>query len=183
MYANCDNVRNAATRCRPIATTAERASPSDSPTSGVIAQTTGLIDPSHALSANITEDQLHCDHGASTESIGQGTVRTVEAVDIRSHGITHPSEGSDDQSRSQNEAEKVEMKSSGSMPVPPPNFCCPISMEIMSDPVMVATGHTYDRSCIEKWLTSGHGTCPLSGQRLRHTELTPNIALRNIIQV
>ena len=53
----------------------------------------------------------------------------------------------------------------------------------MSDPVMVATGHTYDRSCIEKWLAQGHRTCPVTGMRLRHLELTPNHALRNAIQV
>ncbi len=27
----------------------------------------------------------------------------------------------------------------------PASFYCPISMELMADPVMVATGHTYDR--------------------------------------
>lgn len=56
-------------------------------------------------------------------------------------------------------------------------------MELMSDPVMVATGHTYDRSCIEKWLAQGNRTCPVTGMRLRHLELTPNHALRNAIQV
>lgn len=56
-------------------------------------------------------------------------------------------------------------------------------MELMADPVMVATGHTYDRSCIEKWLAQGHRTCPVTGMRLRHLELTPNHALRNAIQV
>lgn len=56
-------------------------------------------------------------------------------------------------------------------------------MELMSDPVMVATGHSYDRSCIQKWLEQGNRTCPVTGLRLRHLELTPNIALRNAIQV
>lgn len=27
----------------------------------------------------------------------------------------------------------------------PTSFHCPISMELMADPVMIATGHTYDR--------------------------------------
>jgi hypothetical protein len=48
---------------------------------------------------------------------------------------------------------------------------------------MIATGHTYDRVCIERWLRSGHKTCPVTGMRLRHNELTPNFALRNAIQV
>lgn len=78
--------------------------------------------------------------------------------------------------------EKAEPGANGK-PTPPAHFTCPISYEIMSDPVMIATGHTYDRACIEKWIASGHRSCPLSGQKLRHSELVPNIALRNIIQV
>lgn len=69
------------------------------------------------------------------------------------------------------------------LPQAPASFYCPVSMELMSDPVMVATGHTYDRSCIEKWLAQGNRTCPVTGMRLRHLELVPNHALRNAIQV
>ncbi len=68
-------------------------------------------------------------------------------------------------------------------PQAPTSFYCPVSMELMSDPVMVATGHTYDRVCIERWLQQGNRTCPVTGMRLRHLELTPNHALRNAIQV
>jgi hypothetical protein len=68
-------------------------------------------------------------------------------------------------------------------PQAPASFYCPVSMELMSDPVMVATGHTYDRTCIERWLQQGNRTCPVTGMRLRHLELTPNHALRNAIQV
>jgi hypothetical protein len=48
---------------------------------------------------------------------------------------------------------------------------------------MVATGHTYDRASIQRWLNAGHKTCPVTGSRLRHLELTPNHALRSAIQV
>lgn len=65
----------------------------------------------------------------------------------------------------------------------PSSFYCPISMEIMAEPVMVATGHTYDKDCIERWLSQGHRTCPVTGQKLRHLELVPNFALRTAIQV
>ncbi|KAE8696690.1 U-box domain-containing protein 13 [Hibiscus syriacus] len=37
-------------------------------------------------------------------------------------------------------------------PVIPDDFCCPISLELMKDPIIVSTGQTYERSCIEKWL-------------------------------
>lgn len=49
------------------------------------------------------------------------------------------------------------------------------------DPVILATGHTYDRHSIERWLAQGHKTCPVTGMRLRHLELTPNFALRSAI--
>ena len=65
----------------------------------------------------------------------------------------------------------------------PSSYCCPISMEIMVEPVIVATGHTYDKECIQTWLSQGNRTCPATGQKLRHLELVPNFALRNAIQV
>jgi F-box/WD-40 domain protein 7 len=70
-----------------------------------------------------------------------------------------------------------------SAPQAPTSFYCPISMELMADPVMVATGHTYDKVCIERWLAQGNKTCPVTGMKLRHLELWPNYALRAAIQV
>ena len=50
------------------------------------------------------------------------------------------------------------------------------------DPVILATGHTYDRENIEHWIQQGNRSCPMTGMKLRHTELTPNFALRNAIR-
>ncbi len=69
------------------------------------------------------------------------------------------------------------------VPRAPASFYCPIAMDLMTDPVMVDTGHTYDRICIERWLQQGNRTCPVTGMRLRHLELVSNHALRNAIQV
>ncbi|XVF84190.1 hypothetical protein PTKIN_Ptkin17bG0005600 [Pterospermum kingtungense] len=63
----------------------------------------------------------------------------------------------------------------------PADFRCPISLELMRDPVVVASGQTYDRESINHWIESGHTTCPKTGQTLAHTELIPNRALRNLI--
>ncbi|CAL5092918.1 unnamed protein product [Urochloa decumbens] len=63
----------------------------------------------------------------------------------------------------------------------PDEFRCPISLELMKDPVIVATGQTYERVCIEKWLASGHHTCPNTQQRMTNTTLTPNYVLRSLI--
>ncbi|XP_068639290.1 LOW QUALITY PROTEIN: U-box domain-containing protein 15-like [Aristolochia californica] len=64
----------------------------------------------------------------------------------------------------------------------PSEFLCPISLEIMTDPVIVATGQTYERSSIQMWLESNHRTCPITRQPLAHLSLAPNYALRNLIQ-
>ncbi|KAK4254958.1 hypothetical protein QN277_008026 [Acacia crassicarpa] len=63
----------------------------------------------------------------------------------------------------------------------PDDFRCPISLELMKDPVIVSTGQTYERSCIEKWLEAGHSTCPKTQQTLTSTVLTPNYVLRSLI--
>lgn len=66
-------------------------------------------------------------------------------------------------------------------PVIPDDFRCPISLELMRDPVIVSTGQTYERSCIQKWLDGGHKTCPKMQQTLVHTALTPNYVLKSLI--
>ncbi|KAH7863345.1 hypothetical protein Vadar_016280 [Vaccinium darrowii] len=63
----------------------------------------------------------------------------------------------------------------------PDYLCCPLSLKLMSDPVVVSTGQTYERSCIEKWLEAGHETCPKTQQALTSTALTPNYLLRSLI--
>ncbi|KAF6160250.1 hypothetical protein GIB67_019019 [Kingdonia uniflora] len=65
----------------------------------------------------------------------------------------------------------------------PSYFLCPISLEIMRDPVTLSTGITYDRENIEKWVFSGRNdTCPLTKQILVDMELIPNHTLRRLIQ-
>lgn len=63
----------------------------------------------------------------------------------------------------------------------PADFRCPISLDLVRDPVVVSTGQTYDRASINLWIESGHTTCPKTGQTLDHTGMIPNRALRNLI--
>ncbi|XP_058100871.1 U-box domain-containing protein 17 [Magnolia sinica] len=63
----------------------------------------------------------------------------------------------------------------------PKDFCCPISLDLMRDPVIISTGQTYDRASISRWLEEGHCSCPKTGQMLMHTRLVPNRALRSLI--
>ncbi|KZV55192.1 U-box domain-containing protein 8 [Dorcoceras hygrometricum] len=64
----------------------------------------------------------------------------------------------------------------------PDDFKCPISLEIMSDPVILSSGHTFDRASIQQWLDAGHRTCPISKLPLPEPpSLIPNHALRSLI--
>lgn len=64
----------------------------------------------------------------------------------------------------------------------PPHFRCPISMEVMKDPVTISTGVTYERRNIEKWFfTYKMKTCPATMQTLHDFHLTPNITLKRLI--
>ncbi|KAG0486684.1 hypothetical protein HPP92_008779 [Vanilla planifolia] len=63
----------------------------------------------------------------------------------------------------------------------PTHFRCPLSLRMMTDPVIVASGQTYERSFIQKWLDSGLTICPMTRQTLTHRNLTPNFTVKAMI--
>ncbi|CAL0327587.1 unnamed protein product [Lupinus luteus] len=60
-------------------------------------------------------------------------------------------------------------------------FRCPISLDLLEDPVTLCTGQTYDRSNIVKWLDAGNLTCPVTMQKLHDSSIVPNHTLRHLI--
>jgi hypothetical protein len=63
-----------------------------------------------------------------------------------------------------------------------PDFLCPISMELMRDPVTISTGVSYERKNIEKWFfTYKKKTCPATMQSIKNFDITPNHTLKAII--
>lgn len=64
----------------------------------------------------------------------------------------------------------------------PHEHLCPISLVVMTDPVFTSDGHTYERKAIEQYFSLGRNISPMTGLPLPSQLLTPNIALRNIIQ-
>jgi len=59
----------------------------------------------------------------------------------------------------------------------PHHFICPISQDVMADPVKTIDNHTYDRAFIERWFKR-KTTSPLTGLRLTSKALVPHHALR-----
>ena len=63
----------------------------------------------------------------------------------------------------------------------PDEYICPISLEIMEDPVIAMDGHSYDRSHIEKWLSKSI-ISPKTGLELPNKQLIPNENLKRLIK-
>ncbi|KAL4557584.1 hypothetical protein LXL04_035767 [Taraxacum kok-saghyz] len=66
-------------------------------------------------------------------------------------------------------------------------FICPLSKQIMRNPVTIENGQTFEREAIEKWFNeckeNGRKlTCPLTLKELKTTDMNPSIALRNTIE-
>ena len=60
---------------------------------------------------------------------------------------------------------------------------CPLTQQIMSDPVIDSQGNTYERSAIEQWIaTRSPATDPINRQPITN-QLIPNMAIRSLIQL
>ncbi|KAL2233763.1 U-box domain-containing protein 43-like isoform X2 [Sesamum indicum] len=63
------------------------------------------------------------------------------------------------------------------------SFYCPITKEVMVDPVETPSGHTFERSAIMKWLLEAdEPVCPLTSIPLDTSMLRPNKTLRQSIE-
>ena len=81
----------------------------------------------------------------------------------------------------------VDMTSSNPDPAPSPaatdefekRLWCPITHDIMVDPVIAADGFSYERAAIEDWFSKA-STSPTTGEELQSLELRPNHDLRGL---
>ncbi|KAG7466911.1 hypothetical protein MATL_G00147380 [Megalops atlanticus] len=63
----------------------------------------------------------------------------------------------------------------------PDEFLCPITREIMKDPVIAADGFSYEREAIESWINSKNRSSPMTNLPLQTTIVTPNRTLKMAI--
>jgi U-box domain/FHA domain len=59
-------------------------------------------------------------------------------------------------------------------------FLCPITYELLREPVVAKDGHTYEKAAIEKWLKS-HRNSPRSGEAMEDG-IIPNMNMKKLIQ-
>lgn len=76
----------------------------------------------------------------------------------------------DDHETSQEEDESI-----------PNEYFCPITHQLMKDPVIATDGYTYERCAIERWFQGGHGRSPMTNMPLATQTLIPNQTLKNMI--
>ena len=63
-----------------------------------------------------------------------------------------------------------------------PDIVCPISKQIMKNPVITNNGITYEKIDILKWLEKKK-ICPITGEYLDNSMLISNIQLKNTIVI
>jgi len=60
-------------------------------------------------------------------------------------------------------------------------FICPITHDVMTDPVVSADGYTYERAAIARWFETSRKS-PVTGQLLPHADLVPNQSVRTLLK-
>jgi len=67
---------------------------------------------------------------------------------------------------------------------PPRALVCPITLDLMRDPMVDANGHTFERSAIERSLVHRPGISPKTNARYPNGDarLMPNYAVREMIE-
>ncbi|KAG2431713.1 hypothetical protein HXX76_009212 [Chlamydomonas incerta] len=69
----------------------------------------------------------------------------------------------------------------------PPLFLCPITQDVMEDPVVAADGFSYERAAIEQWIASSTAAgraaprSPMTNLAFEHKSLIPNRVLKSQI--
>jgi len=81
-----------------------------------------------------------------------------------------------------NEAERGNFNiMANQQPNPPNELVCPITQEIMFDPVVASDGRTYERNAIQRWLSTKN-TSPMTKEPIIDKTLRTNWAIRSAIQ-
>ena len=82
--------------------------------------------------------------------------------------------------KAQQEKEKIQSTDQQYMDDTSDDFICPITQEIMDDPVIAVDGHTYDRIAIEEWFTHKR-VSPKTNVQLDSIALLPNHLIKRQI--
>ncbi|XP_025893929.1 WD repeat, SAM and U-box domain-containing protein 1 [Nothoprocta perdicaria] len=77
--------------------------------------------------------------------------------------------------------EELRMKMESAPVAIPDEFLCPITRELMKEPVIAADGYSYEKEALENWLSSKRRSSPMTNLPLPSVLLTPNRSLKTAI--
>jgi Mg-chelatase subunit ChlD len=60
-------------------------------------------------------------------------------------------------------------------------YLCPITKDIMSNPVSDENGHTFDKHAIEQWMAK-NSTSPMTNKKYKSKKLKPNWSMKSLIE-
>jgi hypothetical protein len=69
----------------------------------------------------------------------------------------------------------------GTVAIAPKKYICPLTKQLMKDPMMCCYGENYEREAILKHIDEHSDTCPMTGKPLCPHNLAPNAALKHEI--
>ena len=72
--------------------------------------------------------------------------------------------------------------SGGAFPPVRKSFLCPMTLEIMKEPVATSDGPVYEKSAIQQRFRRRHDTSPSTGLQLPSLGLTPELPLQRAIE-
>lgn len=63
------------------------------------------------------------------------------------------------------------------------SYYCPITFNLIHDPVIDADGHTFERAAVVHWIVSKGGTSPITRKSVTVEDLYPNNALKELMEI
>ena len=116
---------------------------------------------------------------ALSGAAASGKAKKLEADDLLDGVAKHQSVL--EEALREHRAELARLKISSASELPE-DLCCPITTELMSDPVVcVGDGNTYERAAIEQWFATGARTSPTTNAQLESITLVPNLTVKRLI--
>ena len=77
--------------------------------------------------------------------------------------------------------EGVSLAAADAEEVVPEEFYCPITCDLMKNPVKCSDGFTYEESAIKEWLTTRRNTSPMTNLEIKVISVTPDVGLKERI--
>jgi hypothetical protein len=152
---------------------------SDAP---VFTQLPGLLVPPLSSSEPLHRIPIVTPERAEEPGISATAMAAAMAAQTSTNSMMEPKDDCSSPSSAENPAPLSSPVTASSQAISfSSTFICPITQDIMLDPVICSDGYTYDRTAIVAWLKHSR-LSPKTQSHLASTELKPNDSLRSNIQ-